>query len=865
MSRNTVRRALALESAPGDRRGTQRTLYDANESAIKRELHRDPEIAVRDLAAALEWEHAASTLAKYAARARTELTAEADSERSEVAASSASPHASLPRFATSFVGRDTEVARLRSLLGEHRLVTITGPGGIGKTRLASHVGREVRRAFPDGVRFVGLAGLLSPELISQAVFEGLGLAGRDQQGETAEEALLEHLSDRHILLILDNCEHLVDACADLVHLLLQGTTNLRVLTTSREVLAVPEEFVFALAPLQVSAAGEERSAAGVGSALALFESRADAVLSGFRIDESNREAVRRVCEHLDGLPLAIELACARLPVLSVADLAERLDHRLDLLTTGNRAAATRHRSLAATLDWSHDLCTSEQRVLWKRASIFTDGFDLAMAEEICTDADFTAARILDAIMALVGKSILIREERAGAVRFRMLETIREYGQGQLDQDESRDLHLRLLDWINDKVSELVAAWPGPDQVRINAWFRANRANLRSSLKWALEAQSDVAVRRTGAEVVSEPWFLWAGGFSVREHRLWLDRAAAAVTDPEGRGRVLATMALVQTLQGDRHGAAVSLDAAHRLATDAGHMETLDFVEHTRGLAAYFAGEADAAEPLLLSALERYREREPRGGLRSALDVHLGMLYAYKGQADESRRHYAEVQERGVTSGERWFRAYAEFGLGAIALAEGDADRAHQMALDGLAMIRDFDDEIGATLILDLLGWVESVRGHGERAAVLIGSASKLWGAFGKQLYGSSHWVQVRERYAAAAEALLGESSYAQLYADGAAKSVSEAIGFALEEVSDRPVPAARTSAGPLTKREQEVANLVAQGLSNKEIAARLVLSPRTIEGHVEHVLQKLCLTSRTQVAQLIGSATGPTAPWPSAG
>ncbi|MDT0202736.1 LuxR C-terminal-related transcriptional regulator, partial [Nocardioides sp. AE5] len=842
----------SLTEAPDDRRGASATLYDKHGERIRDLLQASPRATIAEIADALAWPHATSTLAKCVARARTDLGATpAPATAPSAPAHSSGPAPGLPQFSTAFIGRRAELTKLRTLLGEHRLVTITGIGGIGKTRLAVHLAHDVRRAFPDGVRFVELAGLRSPELLAQAVLEGLRLAGRDQHGATAEDALLDHLADRRMLLVLDNCEHLVDATATLVHTLLQGTTDLRIVVTSIEVLALPGEFAFTLDPLPIpDHAG--RTEQNLDSAMALFESRADAVLNGFTIDDTNRDAVRRVCQRLDGLPLAIELACARLPVLSVAELADRLDRRLELLTTGNRAAPVRHRSLAATLDWSHDLCTDEQRLLWSRASIFTGGFDLAMAEQVCADDTLPTTQVLDAITALVGKSILVREEVDGAVRFRMLETIREYGQARLDDDQVHALHRRLLDWIHGKVRELVAAWAGAAQVRINTWFRANRANLRAALQWALDAQADPGVRRTAAQVVAEPWFLWAGGFSVREHRLWLARAATGVAGTGTEGQVLATQALVQTLQGEREAATGSLDAAEAIATEAWDEASLDFIAHTRGLWNYFAGDFTAAEPLLLSALERYQAREPRGGLRSALDVHLGMLYAFTGQLDLSQRHFSVVAQRAHSTGERWFRAYAEFGLGVVALMGGEAERAREMAHDGLGLIRDFDDEIGATLILDLFGWSEAVLGNAERAAILVGSASKLWGGFGRQLYGSVDWVEVRDTYVATAREALGPQRYDALHAEGAAKSVTEAIAFALAEETEAPAAGGVSAAlAELTRREREVAGLVAEGLSNKEIAARLVLSPRTVEGHVEHALQKLGLTSRTQIAGVL--------------
>ncbi len=839
MSRNTVRRALTLPDPPQDLRGTVTTLYDTHGAAIRDALRVDPDRTVAEIAVTIGWSRSPSTLAKYVARARTEIT-EVEPPRRTDRSTTAAP-TGLPHFSTSFIGRRNELGRLRNLLGKHRLITITGPGGIGKTRFATYAADQFRRAFPDGVRFIELASLRSPDLLPQAILEGLGLAGRDQQGATAEVALIDHLRDRGMLLVLDNCEHLVDVCATLVHTLLQNTTELAVVVTSREVLSLPEEFTFPLSPLPVPGVDEE----AIDSAIALFESRADAVLGGFAVTDDNRADVRRVCEGLEGIPLAIELACARLPVLSVADLADRLDHRLDLLTTGNRGTDVRHRSMLTTLDWSHEHCTAEQQLLWARASVFAGGFDLSMAEQICADDDLPAGRILDAIMALVSKSILLREDHESSVRFRMLETVREYGQGRLDPAATRHLQVSLMRWTHTRVAESVAAWHGPDQLRINAWFRANRANLRKCLQWSVDPAktTDVAggndLLALAAEVVAEPWFLWAGGFSVHEHRLWLGRVGDALpADSMERGRVLATLALIQTLQGDREPARTSLDTASHIAE-----------HHDDGPTRTFS------EPLFLQALAEYDVHPPRGGLRSALEVHLGMHYALTGELDRAQSYFDTAHEQSVASGELWFRAYAGFGQGAVALLRGDPEHALELGLKAMRLIRDFDDEIGTTLMIDLLGWCEAELGRAERAAVLLGSVSTLWGTFGRQLYGASHWVDVRQRYAALAWEQLGDARFTELSKSGSALSVSATIAHALAETVDPAKPEPAADAHGLTAREREVAVLAARGLSNREIAALLVLSPRTVEGHVEHVLQKLLLTGRGQIADAL-KATG---------
>ncbi|HEY1135072.1 MAG TPA: AAA family ATPase, partial [Nocardioides sp.] len=762
MSRNTVRRALATDTAPTDRRATRGSYFEDHAEEIRRALRAHPTASVPQLAEKLDWPLSESALAKYVARVRR-----ADGPADSMAASDDAPAraaARMPRYATGFVGRRDEVAQIRTLLGEHRLVTLTGIGGVGKTRLAAEVAEQVRRAYIDGVRFVELASLRSPALLAETVLDALGIAGRDQPGATAESALVDFLGDRHLLLVLDNCEHIVEACATLVHTLLHQAPGLSIVVTSREILAVPDEFVLPLRPLPVASRDGGDSP---DSAVALFVARAAAVLGGFTLDDGNREAVHRVCARLDGLPLAIELACARLPVLSVSELADRLGHRMDLLTTGNRGAPERHRSLSAALDWSHDHCSPEQRLLWSRAAVFVDGFDLTMAERVCGDADLPSGEILDAIAALVGKSILVREDHGDGVRFRMLETVREFGQAKLSPAETTVLQRRLLDWLRATLTKVVRGWHGPDEVAAIARIRANRSNLRVALQAALDGAGDDGIY-VAADAVADPWFLWAGGMSIREHRLWLTRIADALPPSHTRGRVRVTLALVQTLQGDRRTALASVAEARTLAARFDDAATDDFAVHTEGLAHYFAGDFTESERMLEEALRRYDARPPRGGLRAALEVHLGMHYSFHGRLDRAAHHFGVAHAMSARVDERWFRAYADFGLGLVALLEEDGERARDHARDGLGLIRAFGDVVGTTLITDLLGWAEAVSGDAERAAVLLGSASTLWGSVGHQLYGSDHWVEMRERYAAVARVRLGADAYRERSEHGAA-------------------------------------------------------------------------------------------------
>lgn len=458
----------------------------------------------------------------------------------------------LPQHPTSFVGRHHELREIRRLLGDHRLVSVVGPGGIGKTRLVVRAAEEYRRAFADGIRFVELASLRSESLVSQAIADRLGLETRDGPNNSADDILVEYLRNRRMLLILDNCEHLVDGVAALVSRLTEETRNLRILTTSREYLAIPGEYVFHLPPLSIDGGKES-------GAVELFANRAESVLSGFELSDSNVDAVRRICQRLDGLPLAIELACTRLNVLSVEDLAERLDRRLSMLTVSARGRTPRHRSLQATIDWSYELCSETERILWCHTSVFADSFDIGMAVAVCSDDALSEDEIMEAVAALVAKSVVVREISDNGVRFRLLESIREYGWGKLTIPERRHMNERLLEYCARIVEESTTSWYGPEQLTKATAVSINRGNIRAALHSVMNTPTDPALVELAADTLGSSRFLWACGISVREHRMWLTQALDLPgVSRTARGRILTVLALVQTLQGDRDAADFTL-------------------------------------------------------------------------------------------------------------------------------------------------------------------------------------------------------------------------------------------------------------------------------------------------------------------
>ncbi|RYE39476.1 MAG: hypothetical protein EOP24_44140 [Hyphomicrobiales bacterium] len=353
----------------------------------------------------------------------------------------------LPFEITSFVGRRRELSEAKSLLATARLLTLAGMGGVGKTRLALRVAADTRRRFADGVWLIELSEVHDPSLLLDVVTSSLGI--RDRTARPVEDALVEFLAARDTLLVLDNCEQVVEAVAGLVRILLQTCPGIRVLATSREPLGIGGEIVFRLPPLTNPDTGQSHSLLGLAKydAVALFEQRAAAVVPGFELTEASCGTVTEICRRLEGIPLAIELAAARLRMMSLEQLLQRLTDRFTLLTLGERTAPSRQQTLRLSVDWSHELCTPLERMVWARASVFAGGFELDDAEGVCGDG-FTPAQVVDAVTSLVDKSVLLRGSLGTVVRFRMLETVREYGLDELRRsDDLETTRRRHREWF----------------------------------------------------------------------------------------------------------------------------------------------------------------------------------------------------------------------------------------------------------------------------------------------------------------------------------------------------------------------------------------------------------------------------------
>lgn len=750
----------------------------------------------------------------------------------------------LPAEVSSFIGRRREAAEVKRLLSASRLVTLTGAGGVGKSRLASRVAADLWRAFPDGVRLVELSGVPDEELLLPAVARAVPVD--DESPESTVDTIADRLRDRRSLIVLDNCEHLVHACAALAGELLRSAPGLRILATSRQPLGIPSEQVFAVLPLSLPTSGPLAGGpGGSGDAVRLFSERAEAVLPGFTISAANRDAVEKICRRLDGIPLALELAALRLRALSPAQLLSRLDDRFRLLTSGSTAVPPRHRSLRALIDYSHELCTDAERRLWARVSVFSGSLDLVAAEAVCAGDGLARGDVIDLIIGLVDKSVLIREEHSAGVRYRLLETIGQYGRERLAASGLEPaLRRRHRDYFHRLSVEAYRREPCPAQPASLTLLRTEHGNLTAALESCF---AEPAAARMGLIMATDLLYHWVTGH-VDEGRRWLDRALSAEREPsEDRAWALCAAAWLTARHSDAAGATPMLDEAAAIGERLGSRSVLAWVALHSGLAAMARDDAVAAVTLCEQAIERQRADGDDAGLTLALS-RLSLACSGAGDVPRAVRCGEEAVSVCGTAADDWYAAYAMTALGIALWCAGDIRRATTMEEEALRFNRMIEDPLGSRLNLGILAWIAATDQDHERAARLLGFVRAAERGAGAPLSACAYLARQHAECESATREALGEAAFQTAAQGGAGLPYGDAVAFALregrrtvrEERPDHPVA--------LTRREAETARLVARGLTNKEIAAALVIAERTAEGHVGHVLDKLGFTSRAQIA-----------------
>ncbi|MEU1518414.1 LuxR C-terminal-related transcriptional regulator [Streptomyces sp. NPDC005811] len=751
----------------------------------------------------------------------------------------ASRTGNLPEAFTTFVGRRHDIAEVRRVLGSARLLTLTGTGGVGKTRLALEVAAAVRKAFPDGTWLVDLAPVREPSAVATTAAAAVGIA--DLGDRPALDRLAERLAERRALIVLDNCEHLVDACAELAGVLLSACPGLRVLATSRQTLGIAGEHVFTVPPLKVP-----------DEAVELLRDRACAVRPEFRITDANWDTVSRLCAELDGLPLAIELTASRLRTLTVEQAVDRLEDRFALLTGGSRTARPRQRTLRAAMEWSYELCSPAERLLWNRLSVFAGDFGLDAAEDVCAGEGLPTPEVLDVLDGLVVQSVVLPTEEEGLPRYRLLATIREYGRERLAESgeekrllrRHRDFHLALAEGIADR-------WYGPGQEEALTRLRAEHANLMAALAHGDDPQATLAL----ATALRYHWC--AGGF-LAEGRRQLDRALAAAPDPTpARARALCAASWAALLQSDRAAADRWLAEAGELAERQDDPALRAHVVGLRGMEAAFQGRLAEAMPLFECAVAAHTTAAGKAPAVFEL-FQLGAVQMDLGdpRGRETGRRAVALAE---AHGERWARAHALWTLSCHAWRQGERAEALGLIRAALEIERGFNEPLSAALMLETLAWILASYGECERAGRILGSTRKMWRDVGADI--SAFGPPLDDDHARCEQSVvraLGQQGYERaLTVGGGHDNPRQAIDCALADDVE-PAAAPTPAPGPLTRRELEVAALVARGMSNRQIAARLVLSLRTVDFHVGNIRAKLGFGSRAQVAAWWATQAPPT-------
>ncbi|WP_306361209.1 LuxR C-terminal-related transcriptional regulator [Nocardia sp. CC227C] len=744
---------------------------------------------------------------------------------------------------TSFVGRRDELATAKRLLPTTRVLTLLGPGGMGKTRLSRQIGKLVARAFPDGVWLVELADVQDPNLVTLSVAEALEL--RDETTAPLPR-LTEFLADKRLLLVLDNCEHLIDACAALAGRIIATTPDVRVLATSREVLGIPGEQVMPVPPLPVREAGSDEDS----DAMRLFVERASAANPGFAVTAANRPVLAEIVKRLEGMPLALELAALRLRMFTPEQILARLDDTMDLLSAGPRTAPQRQQTIEGAIRWSYDLCTPAEQLLWEQLSVFAGGFDIDAAEAVC---DLGGASLMEALTGLVDKSVLTPRYDGAVGRYSMLEPIRQFaaerlaGRGDLQAVRTRHReHYRQL-----ALRGQTAYWTGEDV----AWFRdltREHANLRAALRSGLQDEPLATM-----ETVSVLRPFWEHHRFLSEGYRWLTEALELNPEPtRARARALSSAASLAALLSDQASAARLVHECLALATEIGSTDLLPEINLDRSLLAFTEGDGTRALELARTAIDLAVDtRQPAIEMDSHAFAFMCAEVTHATGGAELAERFLKLTE---DSGSHLLGGLALWTVGIVHWRRGDHDTAaryHGRSIEQLAL---FERCVWLASAFEGLAWTEAARGEPHRAARLMGAAETLQRSTVRLAHHITSVIADEERRRV--REALGDKIFREQFDAGAKLPLEDAIDYALgrtpapiiePEPRKRPphTPATTTAeTDVLTRREKDVARLIAAGYSNKRIATELVISTRTAETHVEHILTKLGFTSRTQVA-----------------
>jgi predicted ATPase/class 3 adenylate cyclase len=686
----------------------------------------------------------------------------------------------LPIQLTSFIGRNKEVRHIKKLLEQYPLVTLTGSGGIGKTRLSIQVASELLKEYPDGAWLVELAPVTDPSFVIQAVCAVLDVT---PPGNTlALNTLTGYLRPKKILLIIDNCEHLIDACAQLAEALLHTCPDLQIIASSREAFGIKGESAYEVPSLSLVDSKCGLKIIEQSEAVRFFVERSRAILPGYTLTEANAPTIAQICSRLSGMPLAIELAAARVKMMSADEIAKRLDDRFELLTGGSRIAPPRHQTLRATIDWSHDLLTGPERILFRRLAVFAGGFTLEAAEAVCSEG-IKRSDILDLLGRLVDKS-LVTVERAypvGKTRYRLLETIRQYALEKLVETREapaiRDKHLEFFVKLAEE------AEPKVFSNKSGIWWRLDKElnNFRAAMEWSTNSGKAVAALQIAGSLI---YFWFVRGLVGSE---WHDYVQPALSRPEGMKR---TLARAKALNGiglsywaDMYPADArpELEEALSIGRELSDSWTIATALRNLGLHAFIHSDYEEAQTLLEQSLQIWQEMGPEGRMGSSWTlIFLGEVALHQEQSERARLLLEKANTILREIGDHNFLAYSIRHLAQLAWREGNYENATTLCKESLTFNQEVGDLRG--VIACLAGFADIAVGQGkiERAAKLMAAVENQLALIGTRLLILDKMEY--ERNLALLRAKLDEKTLARFWEKGKAMTMQKAIGYALEDI-----------------------------------------------------------------------------------
>ena len=689
----------------------------------------------------------------------------------------------LPQQTTSFIGREQVLAELQRLLAKTRLLTLTGSGGCGKTRLCLQVSADALEQFPDGAWFVELAPLADPGLVLQAVATVLGL--KEEPGKPIRQTLTDYLKDKRLLMLLDNCEHLLDGCAQLVDTLVRQCQHLTILVSSREALGIGGEQAYRVPSLSLPDPKQAHTPTSVApfEAVQLFTDRALLVRPDFQVNDQNAATLASICYRLDGIPLAIELAAARVRSLSVEEINGKLDQRFRLLTGGSRTALPRQQTLRSLIDWSYDLLHEPEKQLLQRLSVFAGGWTLAAAEQVCAGDGADDRNMLDLLTSLCDRSLVVVEQHDGRYRYRLLETVRQYAREKLAESGGSDaVRQRHRDYFVTLAEEAAPKLIGAEKAAWLQRLEEEHENLRASLERSLAEAGSVA----GLRLCGALWRFWLTRGYLSEGREWcvqvLGKAGGAERTPE-HAQALHAAGVLAFHQADYPDAHAKNEESLAIRRQLGDRKGMAVSLNNLGNVAAVQGEFASARALYEECLVIWRELGDRWGMAASLN-NLGNVDLDQGNFASAKALYEESVAISRELGELGGISNVLTNLGAVACEQGDYPAGRKLFEEGLVIRRELGDRLGIATSLDGFAVVIAALGKSLRAARLWGAAERLRQEVGSPMM-PSEWHRRDRRVAAARVALADNAAFDRAWQEGRALPLEQAIELAMEETAEQ--------------------------------------------------------------------------------